>query len=879
MNFQKSIGPTLTFIFGAILSIALFSQVRAWEQSAIRTLFESRARSVLVSLQTDIVRHHEVVNAIANLFYSSQQVTRDEFRSFVHDALASHSNIQGLSWNPLIKNSERREYTERAQEEGFENFQITELDPNGHKNRAAIRDEYVVVYYIEPHVGNEDALGFDIASHPGRLQAIQQARDTGKAVITERIKLVQRGEAGFGYLLLKPIYQRMNIPDSVVERRKLFTGLAVGVFKFSDLLPTMLEAEHPFDIDVWLSDLSAPVDKQFLHFFSFRKQQGFRPTLQDQRQAENGLHWRTTTNMLGREWSFLFAPSSGFFEVNRSWQAWVTLVVGLSFTTLMTLYLFASARHAVRLANAKEELLHQIAERRQAQEQLIRFSRVLEQSLNEIYIFDSETLRFVDANLGAQTNLGFSIEELRNLTPVDIKPEFTLASFAKKIEPLRFGVKEKIQFTTIHKRKDGTTYPVEVHLQHIAEKPPVFVAIVLDITERKKAEAEQQRLQRELLQAHKMESLGNLTGGIAHDFNNLLGIIMGYSGFAYNHCLGREDTKQAEYLTHVLKASKRASDLVAQMLTFSRNQVHEKKPVQLQPLVAENLALVRSTLPSSIEIKFEAEENLPAVLMDPVQMNQLMLNLVVNARDAMQGKGSITIRLGWLRVAGKECAACHKQVEGDWVALSIADTASGIRPEVLDRIFDPYFTTKEVGTGMGLSVVNSIMQSCGGHILVNTELNKGTTFQLLFPWIDEETKEAETKDRSSTELPHGRGEHVLVLDDEPDLASFMAELLESYEYRVTVSTSSTNALELFKENPNEFALVITDQTMPILTGVELVTAIRKIRADIPVILNTGFNEYVDSESASKMGIYYLEKPVRVDTLIEMVGRLLIKRGR
>jgi len=356
----------------------------------------------------------------------------------------------------------------------------------------------------------------------------------------------------------------------------------------------------------------------------------------------------------------------------------------------------------------------------------------------------------------------------------------------------------------------------------------------------------------------------------------LLGIIMGYSGFAYDYCIVKEDTKQAEYLRHVLKASKRARDLVAQMLEFSRNEVHVKKPVQLQPLVEENLKLVRSTLPSSIEIKTEMEEGLPTVLMDPVQLNQLLMNLVINARDAMEGKGNIIIHLGWLRGAKTECASCHKQVEGDWVELAMTDTASGIRPEVLKRIFDPFYTTKEVGkgTGMGLSVVNSIMHSCGGHVLVNTELDKGTAFQLLFPWTNEDTTETLTADQSSTELPHGQGEHVLVLDDEPDLANFMGELLKSYEYRVTVSTSSTKALELFKEKPHEFALVITDQTMPILTGVELVKALRKIRADIPVILNTGFNDYVDSQSASKMGILYLDKPVRVDSLIEMVGKLL-----
>ncbi|MCP4043352.1 MAG: PAS domain-containing sensor histidine kinase, partial [Gammaproteobacteria bacterium] len=213
---------------------------------------------------------------------------------------------------------------------------------------------------------------------------------------------------------------------------------------------------------------------------------------------------------------------------------------------------------------------------------------------------------------------------------------------------------------------------------------------------------------------------------------------------------------------------------------------------------------------ASIEISTEMEENLPSVLMDPGQLNQLLMNLCVNARDAMEGKGKLTIHLGWTKGVEAECATCHKQLEGDWVELSVTDTGGGISPEALDRIFDPFFTTKEVGkgTGMGMAVIHGIMRNHGGHVLVETEQGKGTTFRLLFLPVVEDAETQKT-DPSSANLPRGQGEQILVVDDEPDLGEFIGDLLEHYGYKPTVLTSSKKALELFREKPNDFAMVVT----------------------------------------------------------------------
>ncbi len=517
-----------------------------------------------------------------------------------------------------------------------------------------------------------------------------------------------------------------------------------------------------------------------------------------------------------------------------------------------------------------------ILQRRRFLNKITRFNRVLEQSHNEIYIFDRETFRFISVNLGARTNLGYSMAELRELTPLDLEPKFTVDSYAELIEPLKSGAKGKIQYTTVHSRKDGTVYPVEVHLQHVDEEPPVFVAIILDITEREKAESEQALLQRELQQARKMEALGQLTGGIAHDFNNILGIILGYTDFALDQSIQDGHADMVEYLRHVEKAAERAKGLVSQMLSFSRSKASDDKPLQLQPLLAEDIEMLRSTLPASIEIDSEMREDLPSVVMDPVQLNQLLMNLSINARDAMDGKGRLTIRLGWAVELELECAACRKKVSGDWIELSVSDTGSGIGPDVLERIFDPFYTTKGVGkgTGLGLSVIHGIVRSHGGHILVDTEVGKGTTFRVLFKPVREETQEKPGSVGSSSELLRGQGEHLLVLDDEPDLGNFLGDLLKSSGYQTTVMTDSRETLELFREKPDEFAMLITDQTMPGMTGVELVKAIRKIRPEIPVILNSGFSDHIDASAAAELDITYMEKPLRAKTLIQTIGELI-----
>lgn len=403
--------------------------------------------------------------------------------------------------------------------------------------------------------------------------------------------------------------------------------------------------------------------------------------------------------------------------------------------------------------------------------------------------------------------------------------------------------------------------------------------IAEDISVRKQVAEERERLQRQLQQAQKMEAIGHLTGGIAHDFNNILASIIGYTGLALTRFVPDKQGKLAEYLQEVYRAAERARDLIAQMLTFSRGTGSQSKPHRLAPLVEDAMKLLHSTLPSSIQLRMQLADDTPAVMIDPVQLHQLMMNLCINARDAMGGRGCIDIRLHCVWDVNIECSFCHSQVHGDFVELVVKDTGKGIEPEVMVCMFDPFFSTKEPakGSGMGLSIVHGIVHDHGGHIVVQSAPGSGSAFRLLFPRALI-APESVTGSRSQVVVPANEptnGARVLVVDDEESVAAFIGELLDSRGYRVVVMTNSSAVLARFKDDPDAFDLVVMDQTMPYMTGLELAQALLDIRPELPVILCTGYSEEVDEARSKQLGIRgYLTKPLSVDELLGKVKELL-----
>lgn len=398
-----------------------------------------------------------------------------------------------------------------------------------------------------------------------------------------------------------------------------------------------------------------------------------------------------------------------------------------------------------------------------------------------------------------------------------------------------------------------------------------------DISESKQTLFERQRLETQLRQSHKMKALGQLTSGIAHDFNNILASIMGYAELSKEFLLKDSDTRLRSYQDEILVAGSRARDLISQLLTYSRDSGGNSSKVLLQPLVKEVVKLLKSSFPTTIDIKLNIENELPSIVIDPIQIEQVIMNHCLNSKEAMEGKGKIKISLSYENIDSnheKICASCNEIFDGSYVVFTIDDTGKGINSKSLNKIFDPYVTTKEFGDGpgMGLSVIHGIVHQYDGHICVDSIVGQGATFELYFPAI-KKTKSSKVKNIPIVNA--SKKANILVVDDEKPVADYLGEYLKLHGYKTTVFTNSLEALDFIKNNPDKFDLLITDLTMPDLTGIELAKECSKFSQALSVIVCSGNNEKInDSKYKVKSIKEIIAKPFVGSQLLSTVANVL-----
>jgi len=525
--------------------------------------------------------------------------------------------------------------------------------------------------------------------------------------------------------------------------------------------------------------------------------------------------------------------------------------------------------------------LRDITERKRAEEKLReseeRYRLLFEMESDAIVVVDVDTLQHLDVNRAAVELYGYTREELLRLKSTDVSAEPESTRTSMHAGSVRAGggvVRVPLRH---HRKKDGTVFPVEITANFFElDGRRIMVAAIRDITERRRAEEDRGRLEAQLRQAQKMEAIGHLTGGIAHDFNNILTSILGYIALGEERQADGGDAKLARYLEQAKLSAQRARDLIRQMLTFSRGQRGERKALSLPPILKESVKLLRSTLPATIELETDLGRAVPPFMMDPVQIEQVLLNLCINARDAMGGVGEIKVAVDLVDSDETTCASCRQRVAGRFVELAVHDSGPGIAPEVMERMFEPFFTTKEVGrgSGMGLAMVHGIVHDHRGHIVVDTSPEQGTVFRLRFAVAIGAGAGADAAapngDPAVRRRPQLKG-RVLVVDDEQMVGEFMAELLGNWGLDVVVKHNPVEAEAWFARNPDGADLVLTDQAMPKLTGLELAARLTAMRPGLPVILYTGYGDNITNADLARCSVRTLmRKPVEPETLLAVL---------
>lgn len=506
-------------------------------------------------------------------------------------------------------------------------------------------------------------------------------------------------------------------------------------------------------------------------------------------------------------------------------------------------------------------IIHDVTEREQAQQELNEFfgQPIV---INLIAGMDGQIHRITD---GWKTSLGYTQQDLLGKFFIDFVHPDDQAETVNEVLKLEAG-KVTLKFENRYRHTDGT-YRVLLWSATPSENKQLIYATAIDITEH-------QKLTEQLQHAQKMESIGTLTGGIAHDFNNILASVIGYTELVLDEEL-EQDSPARESLGHVLTASNRAADLTKRLLTFSRQSEIDLAPISLNLITQEVLDLLKATVPANITIRTDIVTKSGMVLGDLVQIHQVIMNLCNNAVHAMHNmNGELLLSIEKRTISAKNNTFGNSKIlSGKYVELTVTDTGCGIDPQVLDRIFDPFFTTKKAaeGTGLGLSVTHGIIKRIGGYIHVQSRVGEGSIFKLLFPAVEA----AQNRNCKIPGAVKPGTETILVVDDEEEIGALYVKMLMKYGYHVYSVSSSLEALEILTQNHGKFDLVVTDQTMPDLTGDQLVKQILNIQPNLPFILCTGYSDTIDKEMAYNIGVTkFLHKPVGKQELLMSIREIL-----
>jgi PAS domain S-box-containing protein len=880
-----------TVVLGVLLSAAAFCTARNWEMQKIRDDFETQATERNSALEREIQINLLVLSSV-QAYCSQRMVERETFANFVEPLLKQHMSIETLEYIPRVPDRERWRWEARARRDGLSGFRVTERGKEK-LQAASRRKEYFPVYYLQPRRGREIALGFDLASDRSRKEALERARDSGRLVATPPLRLVHAERGASGVLVLAPIYRGIAANASVATRRRDLTGFALGVFYHGEILEKSFGSFKPAGIDVYIYDTSFPGQGP-IYVHQTRKASSLA--------ARAGANWpdqgaelqsAKRIDVAGRQWLVVYRGTPYFTTGADRTLAPTLLALGLLLTGALAGYLTVVIRRAevvgelvekrtrelrqeievrsraeLELQKAHDHLESRVQERTaELMESELRYRQMFHRNPHPMWVYDLETLAFLDVNEAAIRGYGYSREEFLAMTIKEIRPPQDVPDLRANVGKAKQGFRNSGIWR--HVKKDGSVISVEISM-HRFDFGGRDAELVLshDVTARVRADQEKEGLEAQLRQSQKMEAIGTLAGGIAHDFNNILTAIVGYATL-----LKMKLGEDAHYVDRILAASERAATLTRSLLAYSRKQVSRPRPIDLSDSVKGVAALLRGMIPESIELAVALSERDLTVMADPGQIDQVLMNLAANARDAMLEGGRLRIASERVEL-GPEFINSHGYGQpGSYAALTVSDTGHGMDRETCERIFEPFFTTKEVGKGTGLGL--SIIKQHNGYIKVDSLPGTGTNFTIYLPVTDQ----VAAPPQPVTPFLSGKGkETILLVEDDPEIRTPLKELLELEGYNIREAVDGEDGLQKFREWRDEVQLVILDVVMPKMNGRAVYEEILKLRPGAKALFISGYtDEILNVREGLPAAFTLVSKPIRIHKLLLAMREVLAQQ--
>ncbi len=824
----------LVMLAGVGTSFWLWRNAQAAAEAHEELAFSQQVTARHALIRETLEGYEECLMAMRVFMTHGRAIDQAKFAAVAREQLARHPGFLGLQWAPRVRAEERAAW-EAAQAGRLGSAgRIRERPRGGGRDVVAgPRAEYFPVLLVEPFVSNQQVVGSDAAASPLR-SVFAAATATGAPALSGRFKLVYEVEAGDGIVMVCPVLER----DGEAGNAAGVQGFLLGVFRVADLLVQPWNRAPGEWLDVMFVDEAVTrADRRMLYY---HQPKGSREEIPTEAELRHGPHRVASLRVAGRSWTILYRRAVVPPALTLG-SPLMALVAGLAVTLLGSSLLLS---HFRRTRTIEREVRQRTEELSESRRQLSALMQALPGMAFRGTYEEGLSLTFVSE--GALDLTGYEpgdfIEGRIHLREI-VHPE----DLARVRARTREAIGERTEFEVEYRvrTRDGSEKWVLSRGRGIYARgePPIFEGLAIDITAQKSAETARLALERKLLEGQKLESLGLLAGGIAHDFNNLLSTVLGNAELARLAVAPGHEVEAK--LRAIESAAVRAAELCRQMLAYAGKGKFVVEPTDLSALGEEMVPLLKVSIAHLAGLRLELPRGIPAVSADATQIRQIVMNLVLNAADAIADRGGeIVLRTGVTAVTAETLVPCVVGADlppGDYVFLEVSDDGTGMPPEVLGKIFDPFYTTKFSGRGLGLAAVLGIVRGHGGALAVTSVPGGGTTFRLLFPPVAEPAPAAKGEGESRASRWRRTGD-VLVVDDEMQVRFIMAEMMRSFGFTPTEAADGAEAIASLRKNPTGFEVVVLDVLMPGLSGEQTLAALRELNPGVRVLLMSGYSE-------------------------------------